>query len=119
MPPKAVDKKSRRARGKSMSLKTRKRLLATLIDGALEDLPKKHADAIGELLVARAIELVGGRFELEPNAPIMITHPMGDTALLLSAINHHMDETDEDSNAIVARLIDCLGSQAAHGARPN
>lgn len=101
-----------------MSLKARQRLVLTLLDAALEDLPKKHANFVAELLLSRGVEIVEGKLDVDGDALIML-HPAHPTTRLLSAINAHMIATDEPGETIVDRLIKCLGSSDALDALPN
>lgn len=102
-----------------MPLRARQRLLATLIDGALAKLPKKHVNAIAEQLIKRGLELVERTFDVQNSADVIMLHPEHETTRLLAAINAHIEKTNEDGDVLVARLIACMGSQAAYGSQPN
>lgn len=101
-----------------MSLKARRRLLDTLIDGALAGLPRQDINAIAELLIKRGASLVADEFEFDPDLAILL-HPAHPTTQILNAINEHLEATGEDNETLVTRVINCLGSQAAAASQPN
>jgi hypothetical protein len=112
-------KRSRnKARPKAMSLKARKRLLETLVDSALDDMPDQDIEPIAEHLVKIGLYLVIAERDIEEDDVVMI-HPTHPTTRLLNAINDHIEATNEPGDKLVERLIASLGSQAAYASQPN
>lgn len=103
---------------KPTCLRTRKRLLETLLDSVFDGMPQQDANAIAELLCRRACALVEKTHGID-STHIVLLHPTHPTTQLLNAINAHLEVTDEDGEQVVARLISTLGSQAAFGSQPN
>lgn len=120
MPKKVKRHATRSPRTKrTIPLATRCKLIDTLIDGAIDGLPRKHRDAVAKHLVERALVLFSDTHGLDPNSPIVVIHPTHGTSRLLNAIDNHIEATDEDSGDVVARLIACLGTKAAADAQAN
>lgn len=116
MPKKARRKKLR----PKIPLKVRRDLLRRVLRQALRDV-ESDADAIrlGEDLLEYGRRVIARANHIANPDDVITIHPNHGATRLLNAIDAHIESTKERDTDVVARLIECLGSQAAYGSLPH
>lgn len=90
--------------------------LSELFKGIRND---RDAVALAEACVEYGFRIIARVNGLESPEHVLAITPNAGTARLLNAIDAHIGKTKEAGDAVVMRLIACLGSQAAYGSLPH
>lgn len=95
-------------RRKKVSIKTRKRLISSTLEGLLAGTKPKHRQEIAEHILDTGIDLIGAVTGVDTSNAIVIT-PDDAVARLLYSISQYSRLTGVDEDSIVENLLETLG----------